>query len=125
VWNLHAHLVFTTKYRHGVFTGPILTRCQEVMAEVCQDFGTRLIEFNGEADHVHLLVRYPPTVQLSKLVNSLKGVSARHLRHEFPGHISKYLRDGHLWSPSYFAGSCGDVPLSAVKDYIANQKQPS
>ncbi|WP_328414674.1 IS200/IS605 family transposase [Micromonospora sp. NBC_00389] len=124
VYNLHAHLVFTTKYRRGALTDPILTRCQQVMAQVCEDFGAQLREFNGEDDHVHLLVHYPPTVALSKLVNSLKGVSARYLRQEFSSHLSRYLWGGHLWSPSYFAGSCGGAPLSVVEEYVENQKRP-
>lgn len=94
------------------------------MAEVCTDFGAELREFNGEIDHVHLLVHYPPKVALSRLVNSLKGVSARRLRQEFPDHIRKYLWGAHFWSPSYFAGSCGGAPPAIVKDYIENQKRP-
>jgi putative transposase len=124
VHNLHAHLVFTTKYRRGALTDPILTHCQQVMADVCADFGATLTDFNGETDHVHLLVHYPPTMTLSKLVNSLKGVSARHLRQEFGAHLKQYLYGSHLWSPSYFAGSCGGAPLAAVKEYIENQKHP-
>jgi len=123
VSNLHAHLVFTPKYRRGVFTDPILTRCETIMADICRDFGAELVEFNGEDDHVHLLVQYPPTVQLSTLVNSLKGVSARHLRNEYH-HLSRYLWGGHLWSPSYFVGSCGGAPLTIVQDYITHQKRP-
>lgn len=125
VYNLHAHLVFTPKYRRGPFTREILARCEQIMADVCADFGAELRELNGETDHVHLLVHYPPKVALSRLVNSLKGVSARHLRQEFPAHIRKYLWGKHFWSPSYFAGSCGGAPLSVVKDYIENQKRPS
>ena len=124
VYNLHARLVFTTKYRRGALTDPILTRCQQVMAEVCRDFGAELRKFNGEDDHVHLLVHYPPSVALSRLVNSLKGVSSRYLRREFAGHLRKYLWGEHLWSPSYFAGSCGGAPLTVVKEYIENQKRP-
>lgn len=122
---MHVHLVFVTKYRRGALTGPILTRCQEVMADVCQDFGAELREFNGEDDHVHLLVHYPPTVEISKLVNSLKGVSSRHLRKEFWPHLRKYLWGDRLWSPSYFASSCGGAPLSVVAQYIENQKRPT
>ncbi|MFF0372019.1 IS200/IS605 family transposase [Micromonospora sp. NPDC005087] len=124
VYNLHAHLVFTTKYRRGALTDPILTRCQQIMAAVCNDFGAQLREFNGEDDHVHLLVHYPPTVALSKLVNSLKGVSARYLRQEHGPHLRRYLLGNHLWSPSYFAGSCGGAPLAVVKEYIESQKCP-
>ena len=60
VYTIHAHLVFTPKYRRGPFTDEILTRCEEVMRAVCADFGTELVQFNGEPDHVHLLVHYPP-----------------------------------------------------------------
>lgn len=125
VYNLHAHLVFTTKYRRGALTDPILTRCEEIMADVCRDFGAELREFNGDTDHVHLLVHYPPTVTLSKLVNSLKGVSARYLRQEHDTHLRHYLSGGHLWSPSYYAGSCDGAPLAAVNEYIENQKHPA
>ncbi|GLY92328.1 hypothetical protein Airi02_102560 [Actinoallomurus iriomotensis] len=94
------------------------------MRQVCEDFGAEMAEFNGETDHVHLLVRYPPKVALSNLVNSLKGVSARRLRQEFPTHIRKYLWGDHFWSPSYFAASCGGAPLSIIKEYIDQQKRP-
>jgi putative transposase len=102
----------------------ILTRCQQIMASVCTDFGADLREFNGEDDHVHLLVHYPPAVALSKLVNSLKGVSARRLRQEYGPHLRRYLWGQHLRSPSYFAGSCGGAPLAVVKQFIENQKRP-
>ncbi|MGI5491197.1 IS200/IS605 family transposase [Microtetraspora malaysiensis] len=124
VYSLHAHSVFTTTYRRGVFTDERLARREEIMAEVCDSFGAELREFNGDSDHVHPLVRYLPKVALSTLVNSLKGVSARLLRKEFPSHVRKYLRDGHFWSPSHFAASCGGAPLSIIKEYIANQKRP-
>lgn len=124
VYNLHVHLVFVTKYRRGAFTDQILTRCAEIMRDVCADFGAELREFNGETDHVHLLVHYPPSLALSTLVNSLKGVSSRRLRQEFPAHIRRYLWGQHFWSPSYFAGSCGGAPLSIIKEYIEQQKRP-
>jgi hypothetical protein len=58
----HVHLVFTPKYRRGPFTSEILRRCEEIMRDVFADFGAELHEFNGEADHVYLLVHYPPRV---------------------------------------------------------------
>ena len=125
VSNLHVHLVFVTKYRKRVLTKAILERCRQVMSETCEDSKAALVEFNGGADHVHLLVHYPPTVRLSTLVNSLKGVSSRILHKEFPAHIGRYLYKGRLWSPSYFAGSCGGAPLSIIAQYIANQKSPA
>ncbi|MBP5940041.1 IS200/IS605 family transposase [Streptomyces acidiscabies] len=124
VFDLHAHLVFVTKYRREVFTDEMLARCEEIMREVCLSFGVELREFNGEEDHVHLLVHYPPKIALSKLVNSLKGVSSRYLRQEYTGTMNQAITHGHLWAPSYFAGSCGGAPLQNVKDYIEHQKRP-
>lgn len=94
------------------------------MIEVCDSFGAELVEFNGDSDHVHLLVHYPPKVALSTLVNSLKGVSTRLLRKEYPAHIGNYLSGGRFWSPSYLAASCGGAPLTIIKQYIDNQKHP-
>ncbi|MEV6955034.1 IS200/IS605 family transposase [Streptomyces sp. NPDC051183] len=121
---LHAHLVFVTKYRHEVFNDQHLTRCEEIMRSVCADFEVELVEFNGENNHVHLLVNLPPKVALSKLVNSLKGVSSRRLRQEFPDLVRHYWRAQRLWSGSYFAGSVGGAPLSMVHQYIEQQNRP-
>lgn len=123
VYDLHVHLVFVTKYRRGVFTETMLDRCDEIMREVCADFEAELREFNVEDDHVHLLVHYPPKVALSKLVNSLKGVSSRRLRQEFEPHVRRFLWGGRFWSGSYFAASCGGAPLTVVKQYIRQQQR--
>lgn len=95
------------------------------MRDVCSDFGAELVEFNGEDNHVHLLVEYPPKVELARLVNSLKGVSSRLLRKEFPGLARHYWRANVLWSPSYYAGSVGGAPLDVVRQYIEQQTRPT
>jgi putative transposase len=79
----HIHLAFMTKYRKNVFDDVMLRRCEDIMIEVCDSFEAELREFNGEHDHIHLLVHYPPKVAISKRVNSLKGVSSHYLRKEF------------------------------------------
>ena len=124
VFNLHVHLVFVTKYRRGVFTKAILEDMRPVMASVCRDFEAELVEFDGEDDHVHLLVNYPPKVAISTLVNSLKGVSSRLIRQKNYPEIRQKLWGGHLWSPSYFAGSCGGAPLSIIRQYVESQRTP-
>jgi putative transposase len=124
VFNLHVHLVFVTKYRRRIFTKAILDRLRSVLQTVCSDFDAEMIEFDGENDHVHLLINYAPKVPISKLVNSLKGVSSRLLRKEFP-ELSKHYYNGVLWSPSYFAASCGGAPIEIIKQYIQNQNSPN
>lgn len=123
VFNLHAHLVFVTKYRRKVFNQDTLTALKTIFSDVCENFEATLTEFEGEGEHVHLLVHYPPKVSLSKLVNSLKGVSSRLLRKNFD-FLHQYYWKGVLWSPSYFAGSCGGAPISIIKQYIQNQEKP-
>jgi putative transposase len=81
------------------------------------------MESDGEDNHVHLLVNYPPKVSISTLVNSLKGVSSRLLRLERPDIQRNYWK-GALWSPSYFAASCGGAPLGILRTYIEQQKTP-
>lgn len=123
VFNLHVHLVFVTKYRRHVFTKAILADMQSIFTKVCADFEAELVEFDGEDDHVRLLVSYPPKVAVAKLVNSLKGVSSRLLRKQHSALVRRYWK-GVLWSPSYFAGSCGGAPIEIVRQYIEQQKTP-
>ena len=124
VYNLHVHLVFVAKYRGKVFTKEILDDMRGIFESVCTDFEAQLVEFDGEDDHVHLLVNYLPKVSISKLVNSLKGVSSRMIRQKNYPSIKQKLWGDALWSPSYFAGSCGGAPIEIIRQYIEQQKTP-
>lgn len=124
VFELHAHLVFIAKYRGAVFTSQHLETLKSVFHHVCENFEATLVEFNGEADHVHLLVSFPPKVAVSKLVNSLKGVSSRRLKQRHPELIKPAYQKNALWSPSYYAGSVGGAPISVVRQYVEQQRQP-
>lgn len=121
---MHVHLVFVTKCRREVFTKAIRDDLKVIFTDVCKDFEAELVEFDGEDDHVHLLVNYPPKVAVSELVNSLKGVSSRLIRKKNYPSIQKKLWGGALWSPSYFAGSCGGAPIALIRQYIEQQQTP-
>lgn len=120
VFNIHVHLVFVTKYRRKVFSKIHLFSIEKYFKNICLDFESNLIELDGENDHIHLLIEYPPKVSISKLVNSLKGVSSRLIKKEHP-ELAKYFYNESFWSPSYFAASCGGAPLTIIKEYIKNQ----
>jgi putative transposase len=120
VFAIHVDLVFVTKYRRHVFSKVHLESMRPILTAVCRDFEAELGEFDGEDDHVHLLVNYPPKVALSKLVNSLKGVSLRILHKQHPDLVRRYWK-GVLWSPSYFAASCG---RRAAFDHQAIHREP-
>ena len=91
---------------------------------MCDSFDAQLLEFEGEKDHVHMLIAYHPKVSVSKLVNILKGRSSRYLKLKFP-YLKKYYWKSALWSSSFFASSCGGAPISVLKEYIRHQKAPT
>ncbi len=95
-----------------------------IFAEVCRDFEAELVGIDGERDHVHLLINYQPKTPVAKIVNSLKGVSARLMKRAHNDLRKHYWKDA-LWSPSYFAASCGGAPLHIIKQYIEQQEIPT
>ena len=125
VTDLKAHLVLTTKYRRKVFTGQMIERLHEIFEDLLDKWECKIVDFNGESDHIHLLFQYHPEIQLSKLVNSLKSVSSRRLRQEFLPELERvYFKKKVLWNSSYFLASCGGVTISTLKKYIENQNSP-
>ena len=119
VFMLHCHLIFVTKYRGAVFNAAHLETLESICRNVCE-----LVEFNGGSDHVHMLLNFPPKVAISKLVNSLKGVSSRKMKLHHPDLHNPAWKSDALWSPSYFAGSVGGAPLEVIKKYIEQQNRP-
>ena len=123
VFAMHVHLIFVTKYRKKVFDGDAIDKLSAHFRRVAEDFEAKVVECNGEDNHVHLLVEYHPKISISSLVRSMKGVSSRMLRKERPD-IAKYYHEATLWSPSYFAASCGGAPLDIIKRYVEQQNRP-
>ena len=97
---------------------------KNIFQNVCDDFWATLVELDGAYDHIHLLIDYPPKVSITKLVNCLKGVSSRLIRKKNFPTIQKALWGKSLWSPSYFAASCGGAPLEIIQQYIQQQQAP-
>jgi len=124
VSDLKVHLVLTTKYRRKVFTGKMLERLHEILEDLLGKWDCKIVEFNGEADHVHVLFQYHPDVAISNLVNNIKSVSSRRLRQEFTEHLSEFYKKDVFWNGSYFVASCGGVTLSTLRQYIEKQDTP-
>ena len=124
VYALHYHLVIVTRYRRRCITAPMLERFREIATARCEGWGGKLLEVNGEADHIHLLTALPPNLDLSNFVNNLKTTSSRLLRKEFAEHLASVYRKPAFWSRSYCIISCGGAPLSIIKQYIEQQERP-
>ena len=125
VYSLNIHLVLVTKYRRRVITAEILQRLREIFDATCTKWRCTLKEFNGESDHVHLVISFPPDVQVSTLVGNLKTVSSRLIRKEFADWISTFYKKPVFWSGAYFVASCGGVTLDHLKKYVEQQSSPS
>jgi len=124
VYELHYHLVLVTKYRRKCITGPMLDHLREIIAQRCKDWGGELLEFNGEADHVHVLMSLPPNLDLSHFVNNVKTTSSRLVRRDFADQLRRVYRKPVFWSRSYCIITCGGAPLSVLKQYVEQQKAP-
>jgi putative transposase len=121
VFRIYYHIVFVTKYRKNALSPAILERLKEHFLRLCENAGCELVEFNGEADHVHLLVDAHPGITPSRLVNTLKTISSREIRREFATDLAKYYWKPVLWHRAYCVLSAGGAPLEVLKRYIQQQ----
>jgi putative transposase len=119
------HLVLVTKYRKRCFTSEVLDRIEAICRELCEKWEIGLLEFGGEADHIHLLLELNPTIQPSKLINSLKTVTSRLIRKEFAEHLKEYYWKPVLWSRAYCLLTAGGAPIEVLREYIENQDRPT
>ena len=124
VSDMKAHLVLVTKYRNKVINAHMLARLHEIMESLCEKWDCKLIEFNGEQDHVHIIFQYYPQLELSKFITNLKSISSRRLRAEFEEQVNKFYWKKVFWSESYFIASCGGVTINTLRQYLENQNKP-
>ena len=119
VYSCKYHVVWCPKYRRSVLINGVDVRLKELIIETCKLLSVELIEMEVMPDHVHLLMEVDPQFGIHKAVKQIKGYSSKVLRSEFPWLRSRLPT---LWSNSYFVSTVGDVSLSAIKQYIENQK---
>jgi putative transposase len=125
VYKLTAHIVFVVKYRKKAINFSMLNRLEVIFKETLEKWECSLLEFNGETDHVHLLIEYKPDISLSKLIANLKTVSSRLIRKENPDLSDKFFYGKpYFWTGSYFVASCGGVTVEELKKYVENQNNP-
>lgn len=117
--------MIVTKYRRGAITDRVRELLIRVAAESCTRLGAQLEEADGEDDHLHLLVSYPPKLSLSALVGKIKANTSRIVRQQGWEEVTAALWGDHFWSPSYFVASTGGAPLEAVAQYVRDQRKPS
>ena len=125
VYKLTYHLVLVTKYRKKCFTSAMLDQLKIIITELCIKWDIELIEFNGEADHVHLLIDMHPNIMPSKFINNLKTVSSRLIRKAFADHLAQHYWKPVLWTRAYCLLTTGGATIDTIRRYIEKQERPS
>lgn len=123
-FSLCYHLITVTKYRQNVFTNDkIISDMKTILYKIADNFDVSVIEIECGVDHVHLLFRSKPTLDVTKFINILKGHSSRDIRKKYNDFLKDKLWGDNFWSPSYFLATTGNITVDILKKYIENQRK--
>jgi len=117
VYQTAYHVVWCPKYRRDVLKGPVAEEMAVMLDTICAERGWTVISKEIQPDHVHLFVSIPPAIAVADAVKILKGTTARRLFQRFPS-LKDRVWGGHLWSPSYYVGTAGNVSAETIRRYI-------
>ncbi len=121
VYALQYHLVQVVKYRRDVFTNDsIISFLKQKVLEISNTFEVEILEQECDKDHIHIIFRAKPILDIPKYINALKTIISREIKRKFP-EIKKKLWKQTFWSPSYFLATTGQVTLSQLKAYVESQ----
>ena len=123
VFSLVYHLIICVKYRQKVFIdNNIIMSVKAIFEKISNNFEVKILEQECGTDHVHLLFRSKPTLDITKYINILKGHSSREIRKEYKEFLQDKLWGDSFWSPSYFLTTTGNTTIDILKEYIENQR---
>ena len=121
VHSLRLKIVFVTKYRRKTLAPELLDYLQDAFGGILAEWRCTLLEFGGEADHVHLLAEIHPALNISTLINNLKTASARRVRNRFSDHLKPFYWKPYFWHRAYYVGSVGGATPETVRRYVESQ----
>ena len=123
VFSLQYHLIIVVKYRQKVFVeDEIVFAMKEIINKIALGFDVNILECECGIDHIHILFRSKPTLDMTKFINILKGHSSRDIRKKYKDFLKDKLWGDHFWSPSYFLATTGNVTVDILKEYVENQR---
>ena len=124
VFSLVYHLIYNVKYRKKIFIfDEIINKLKDLNNKIAEEFDVTLIEQECGEDHIHILFKAKPTLQITKFINLLKGRTSRELRKIYKEFLSDKLYGDSFWSPSYYLATSGNVSLDKLKEYVENQRK--
>lgn len=123
VFSLCYHFITVVKYRKKVFKDDLMIAdLKTIMETISEEFEVEIIEQECGDDHLHILFRTKPTLDLTKFINILKSRSSRMLREKYKDFLKDKLWGDSFWSPSYFLSTTGNVSIDVLKNYVENQR---
>lgn len=123
VYSLQYHLITVVKYRRKVFENDTLVSdVKTIIHEIAKAMDVEIIEMECGLDHIHILFRSKPTLDVTKFINVVKGHSSRDIRKKHKSFLSDKLWGDSFWSPSYFLATTGNVTIDVLKKYVENQR---
>jgi putative transposase len=120
VFLLYYHLVLVVKYRRKIFNDERFDFTKKMFSCIGSKYGIRIVEWNHDVDHIHVVFTAEPKSELTHFINSYKAVSSRLLKKEFP-EIRSVLWQEMLWSRSFCLLTTGGATIDVIKGYIESQ----
>lgn len=122
-YKLQVHLIFATKYRRKILNGFLAEICKEAATAAASRIGCNVVAIEGDKDHIHMMVEYPPELSVARIVQEIKQLSTNEAwMYCFKFLNQIYPRRGRiLWSDGYFCCSIGEASPETIKQYIQNQ----
>ncbi len=117
IYNINYHIIWCPKYRKPILTGKIKDFLEEQIYTISATKEYDVIELKIMPDHIHLFISAPPFESPTSIVKILKGVSALRLFKKYP-ELKKEYWNGHIWSPSYYIGTAGQISAKTIEQYI-------
>lgn len=123
VFSLQYHFITVVKYRQQVFTfDAIISSLKTMINQIAHNHDVQIIESGVGIDHLHILFRCKPTLDIPKFINTIKGNTSRNLRNQYAQFLQDKLWGDAFWSPSYFLATTGNVTIDIIKEYVENQR---
>ena len=117
VYQTAYHVIWCPKYRKQILVGEVAQTMSDILDMICIKNNWPIITKEVQPDHIHLFLTIPPAIAVASAVKILKGASALKLFVQFP-ELKKQLWGGHLWAPSYYVGTAGNVSAETIQRYI-------
>ena len=117
------HIVCPAKYRRVVFDAKVDETLKNICLEISERYEIHFVEIGTDQDHVHFLVQSIPTYSPTKIVRTIKSITAREIFRRVPS-VKKTLWGGEFWTNGYYISTVGKKGNEAtIQNYVQTQGQ--